>query len=730
MSKNSPAYATYTQQIQDGQTFTVTDGTYSRTFEFDSNNSLNVSTDIRVPFTAQDTSLTIATSILNAINGQTSSSTIKPLYGVSAAIEGWTGTGTPPNGLATSNRIDLFGAQVVDTGASGLTALKFDSIGDTNNVRAQGVVIIANNNIRNASTYGIEVEPAKRDATNAQQQTASNLVQLNNSVNQVTGSGFTFGLGLAPGVVIENNIIDKAGVAGILYKGDSDVDASGNFLPTAIVPFGRIVNNTIYGGNNGSAGIVVTNNASPTLLNNILANLQIGIAVDSTSSTTVLGANLYKGNSANVSGTLLGTFDHVDAPTDPLFVNAANHNFNLLERNSAGVVNFAIDSAEQVLADRTAMIKVDSAVGISQSPIIAPSTDETGKLRIADHNVPPNNGTGSNVFIDRGALDRSDFTGPTAALTNPVDNSSLDQDPTLNSVLYGGTALANFQIQLSDGTGSGVDPSTVSAASFALTRDGVPLLLGTDYTFSYDATNNVARFVPTTGIWASNHTYVITVDNSAATGIKDLAGNPLLPTNATTGVTQFTISLQQIDFGAAPAPYPTTLAQNGARHIISDGLFLGSGVTPSGDGAPNVNADNGLPGDGVSGLPGNLMPAAPPLIPGSMATITVTASQAGFLDAWMDFKGDGSWADAGDQIFTSQPVVAGANVLHFQVPAHECHFDIRPLPAQRHRWAVLHGRGARWRGRGLPGQHSTRRQLYGRAGQPVDACRITEGRQR
>ena len=117
-----------------------------------------------------------------------------------------------------------------------------------------------------------------------------------------------------------------------------------------------------------------------------------------------------------------------------------------------------------------------------------------------------------------------------------------------------------------------------------------------------------------------------------------------------------------------PAPYPTTLAQNGARHIISDGLFLGSGVTPSGDGAPNVNADNGLPGDGVSGLPGNLMPAAPPLIPGSMATITVTASQAGFLDAWMDFKGDGSWADAGDQIFTSQPVVAGANVLHFQVP--------------------------------------------------------------
>ena len=548
VSKNSPAYATYTQQIQDGQTFTITDGTYSRTFEFDSNNSLNVSTDIRVPFTAQDTSLTIATSILNAINGQTSSSTIKPLYGVSAAIEGWTGTGTPPNGLATSNRIDLFGAQVVDTGASGLTALKFDSIGDTNNVRAQGVVIIANNNIRNASTYGIEVEPAKRDATNC---AAANGEQPG-AAQQLGQSGHRVGLHIWLGIG-----------AGRGHREQHHRQGRGRGNPVQGRFRRRRQRQSVACGDRAFR----TDRQQHDLRREQRQcrhcrdqQCQPNAAEQHSGQSANWhrgrldkfdygpGANLYKGNSANVSGTLLGTFDHVDAPTDPLFVNAANHNFNLLERNSAGVVNFAIDSAEQVLADRTAMIKVDSAVGISQSPIIAPSTDETGKLRIADHNVPPNNGTGSNVFIDRGALDRSDFTGPTAALTNPVDNSSLDQDPTLNSVLYGGTALANFQIQLSDGTGSGVDPSTVSAASFALTCDGVPLLLGTDYTFSYDATNNVARFVPTTGIWASNHTYVITVDNSAATGIKDLAGNSLLPTNATTGVTQFTISLQQIDF--------------------------------------------------------------------------------------------------------------------------------------------------------------------------------------
>ena len=76
-----------------------------------------------------------------------------------------------------------------------------------------------------------------RDANNAQQQSAANLIQFNNSVNQQSVSvpqgpifpgskTFTFGLGLAPGVVIENNIIDMAGVAGINLTGDSDTNCA------------------------------------------------------------------------------------------------------------------------------------------------------------------------------------------------------------------------------------------------------------------------------------------------------------------------------------------------------------------------------------------------------------------------------------------------------------------------------------------------------------------------
>ncbi|HVU85765.1 MAG TPA: NF038122 family metalloprotease [Pirellulales bacterium] len=702
---NSVGLLNTSPQIVAGDTFTLSDGVYSRTFEYvlkggtvTTNGQLLPDGNHAVLFTTADSPNTVATNILKAINSQTSS-----LFGVSASIQGWNGTGPQPNGPPTSNQINLFGAQVLSNGVPGITVLKYDNRGDVNPVRAQGELIIANNDIRNASNYGINVTPAVRDATDAQQQSAANLLTLNNSVNQKSvavpqgplfpgSKNFTFGLGLVPGVVIENNIIDSAGTAGINFTGDADTDSQGNIIPTAVVAFGKIVNNTIYGGGSG-VGIAVSKNSSPTLLNNILANLSIGVIVDPSSSTTVLGSNLYQGNTQNTVGTGLGFSAATPSAAAPLFVNPTQHNFNLLESNSSGLPNLAIDSSTQTLADRPAMTAVDSPVGIGVVngvvvgfPIIAPATDETGKLRIADPNVQSSGGSsGSNIFIDRGALDRSDFTAPTAALFNPADNGATDQDPTLNSVLYGGGPLPNFQIQLSDGTGSGVDDSTVSTASFAVYMD-VPagqnpanfpqdlLTDGNQYVFTYDAVNHIARFTPTIGSWASGHSYTIVVANSGPNAIKDLSANPLNPNSDsgnTAGLTIFQVSIQSMNFGTAPAPYPTTLAQNGARNIVNgDGLFLGSSESSSADGQPNVNAGNGQLGNGV---------VFGTLVPGTVGSVVVTASKSGGnLNAWIDWKGDGSWADAGDQFvfynnpqLTGTPVTtlnAGAQTLYFAVP--------------------------------------------------------------
>ncbi len=57
------------------------------------------------------------------------------------------------------------------------------------------------------------------------------------------------------------------------------------------------------------------------------------------------------------------------------------------------------------------------------------------------------------------------------------------------------------------------------------------------------------------------------------------------------------------------------------------------------------------------------------LVPAANAWVTVTASGAGKLDAWIDFNADGDWEETGEQIFASVDVSAGDNVLMYSVPA-------------------------------------------------------------
>lgn len=124
---------------------------------------------------------------------------------------------------------------------------------------------------------------------------------------------------------------------------------------------------------------------------------------------------------------------------------------------------------------------------------------------------------------------------------------------------------------------------------------------------------------------------------------------------------------QPMDFGDAPdGPYPTLLRNNGARHVILQGFHLGQRVDAEPDGQPNANAT----GDDIGGGPDeDGVFFITPLAPGQSAAVIVVASQTGFLNAWIDFNRNGSWADSGDQIFTAVGLVPGTNTLVFAVPA-------------------------------------------------------------
>ncbi len=118
------------------------------------------------------------------------------------------------------------------------------------------------------------------------------------------------------------------------------------------------------------------------------------------------------------------------------------------------------------------------------------------------------------------------------------------------------------------------------------------------------------------------------------------------------------------DFGDAPAPYPTLMANDGARHAVGD-IYLGATIDAELDGQPNSTAT----GDDNSDLDdedGVVFTTA--LVKSQSADVTVTASDAGYLDAWVDFNDDGDWADGDEQIFAGRSLSAGANYLNFSVP--------------------------------------------------------------
>lgn len=163
----------------------------------------------------------------------------------------------------------------------------------------------------------------------------------------------------------------------------------------------------------------------------------------------------------------------------------------------------------------------------------------------------------------------------------------------------------------------------------------------------------------------------IEADEIFQTAINSLTGIPTPPAVTIAGSPQTaTIINDELDWSDAPTAaqsgfagtYPSALADNGARHSAAlGGLRLGATIDADLDGQPNATAT----GDGADEN-GVTLPSA--IVINNNANITVNASAAGNLNAWVDFNRNGDWSDAGEQIFTDQSVVSGDNNLSFAVP--------------------------------------------------------------
>ncbi|MCR9295349.1 MAG: Ig-like domain-containing protein [bacterium] len=307
-------------------------------------------------------------------------------------------------------------------------------------------------------------------------------------------------------------------------------------------------------------GVLVSAGASPTLLNNVFVNVQTPIVNEETREfqnglpapfgtninvhpkpgEVIVGGSIYQyaeprqadnrmgfgieASPTNVPNTALD-FNITLGNTQRVFVNAQASQF--LPAAGSRIIDSSIDSLEEREAFRT----IKEAMGIAVSPVLAPQRDATGQLRIDDPSVAPPNGQGSDVFKDRGALDRADFVGPSAEAVRPLDNDSkgVDRDNTVSVIELNGGVYPEFRIQLVDGfepsdpfPGIGIDDTTVIGPAVAGRKPGAAVTLfengrllteGLDYRFTYNTTTNELIFTPLAGVWKNGAVYEIAINN-------------------------------------------------------------------------------------------------------------------------------------------------------------------------------------------------------------------------
>ena len=500
-------------------------------------------------------------------------------------------------------------------------------LGDQNFHREQGQLLIANNLIRNVSAAGIVIAAAPRDA-------GTNGPHPGSPINFDTLNTPR----LAPGVAIANNVVTDFVTNGISFAGEPNT--AGN-VPAAAVPFGRIVNNTIYGGSTAvGTGIRVSNNASPTILNNVIANTTAAMVIDASSSTgaissTQTGTFVFQGNTA--LGTV-GAAAYAPTPndilllaTDPLFLSTTS--FYLASGSRA------IDSSINVLPDRPEYVAVTGALGIPPTPIFAPDHDLYGQLRRDDPSQASFPGLGSNIFKDRGAVERADFLGPIARMISPLDNDTagIDLDATGTNIFIdlpaGSAPLTQFTVEIQD-AGIGVDDVLAGTSlKYTLQQDGVTLFDGVDYQFVYNANTNRAIFT-SVSTFPLDSRYTLTIANSAALGIKDLAGNALQG-NQPNGTVVFTILVTN---GLNDAPVNTV---SGPQALVEDGTLI---FTVAGNNAISISDPDAFLGTNIVQV--TLTVTNGTLTLGSLAGLNFAFSDGngagdgdGTNDANMEFRG-------------------------------------------------------------------------------------------
>ncbi|CAK8715848.1 hypothetical protein GMJAKD_05000 [Candidatus Electrothrix aarhusensis] len=156
--------------------------------------------------------------------------------------------------------------------------------------------------------------------------------------------------------------------------------------------------------------------------------------------------------------------------------------------------------------------------------------------------------------------------------------------------------------------------------------------------------------------------------NSAADGSTIGAFERTFAVSGGADITGLDFAFEEIfdfDYGDLPSTYPTLRDDNGARHIDTGVNNLYLGATPpdtEADGIPDAAAQgDGADEDGIVATPATWTEG-----PGG-GSVNVTVTGSGWLVAWIDLDGDGSFGTYGEMII-SQAVTTGTAPYTFDIP--------------------------------------------------------------
>jgi hypothetical protein len=124
---------------------------------------------------------------------------------------------------------------------------------------------------------------------------------------------------------------------------------------------------------------------------------------------------------------------------------------------------------------------------------------------------------------------------------------------------------------------------------------------------------------------------------------------------------------RQLDFGDAPNTYATLFASNGARHWVTNNLFLGATIDNEADGQPSLSAL----GDDAGGIDDeNGVVLLDLLKAGTNVRFRFTNGGTinGLLNGWIDYNRNGTF-DAVERIVANQNAAPGNTTIVVPIPA-------------------------------------------------------------